>query len=452
MLEPEDGAHGTHAIVLAVGDQKGRHLTPKPHPEDGSKEVELQRAFRPEEQQHRNSLEEVGHHHGRLGPPEVGQDWYEQPAADAGHGVDGYYPGGRGQGQALGGGKEHHVPDDNGVAHAAQEVNEGQVPESPGAAGVLQEHLASQLGGGPVSGNGVWVVFIGAVGPHAPVRRFAVEEGQQGEENYAAHGGDYPESHLPARLGNQQGQGGGGDGGAHSTHGLLDSHGQAQLPLEPGGHGGGDVDGKEGLGQTKENAVVEVQLPQLVHGAEKQHATDVKGGGHQQGPACAVTVANPPGHGGEQGVGYTAQHLGHDNGGYAPGEVLLQHHQDNGEGLAYEVGGNPQRRPHAHHHPGVVVLGAQRVYSSRPVEVQELNLLLFKEYSCRHGENWKKTTSNAHLMPHIHHLGILAINGRAGKWGSGRNTSMIHRIPIRARWRAWALEEYIVSITCCGLY
>ena len=242
-------------------------------------------------------MQEVRQDHRCLGAPAVGKDGNEQAAADAGHGVDGNRPGRRGKGQSLLGGEEHDVPDDDGVAHAAEEVDEGQVPEGPGPAGVLQEDLAAQLGGRGVCRRRRRVVVGGSQGFHPAVGGFAVEEEQQGEQDHSAHGGDYPEADLPSGQGHQQRQGGGGNRCPHASDGLLDADGDAQLPLEPGGDGGGDVDGKEGLRQSQQQAVVDVKLPDLLHGAEEQHPDHVEGGRDKQGLARSVAVAHPSGDG-----------------------------------------------------------------------------------------------------------------------------------------------------------
>ena len=257
---------------------------------------------------------------------------------------------------------------------AAQVMNPGQVPECPGAPGVLQEDLAPQLGRSGVGPHRVGVVGVRAQGLHSPVGGVAVEESQQREDNHSAHRRNNPEGDLPAGKGNQESQGGSGDGRAHAADGLLKSDGNAQLPLEPGRHGCGNVHRKQGLGQAKDHAVVEVKLPELGHGAQQQHSGHVQGGGNQQRTAGAVTVSRPAGHGGQQGIGDTAQHLGQHNGADRPAKVLLQHHQDYGKGLADEVGGNAQGRAGAHDHPGVVVLFAQGIYPVWPAETQPLVL------------------------------------------------------------------------------
>jgi len=79
-----------------------------------------------------------------------------------------------------------------------------------------------------------------------------------------------------------------------------------------------------------------------------------------QNPTChpvreTIAVANPSGDGRKDGAGEAPKDLGEDDGGDAPGEIGLQDDEDDGEGLADEIGGDPEHGAHPHHEPGVVV-------------------------------------------------------------------------------------------------
>ena len=201
-----------------------------------------------------------------------------------------------------------------------------------------------------------------------------MEEEQQREQDHSAGGGDYPEPHLPSGQGNQQRQARGGDRCSHAADGLLDTDGNAQFPLEPGGDGGGDVDGEEGLRQPQQNAVVQVKLPEFVDGAEEEHPDHVEGRRDKQGRARSVAVAHPPGHGRQDGAGEAAENLGEDDGGDAPGEVGLEDDEDDGEGLADEIGGDPEHGAYSDHQPCVVILLPRVGNQIRQADIQTESL------------------------------------------------------------------------------
>ena len=153
--------------------------------------------------------------------------------------------------------------------------------------------LLRSLGGGGIDRRRRRVVVGGAQGLHAPVGGITVEEEQQGEQDCSAHGGDNPKPNLPSGEGYQQRQGRSSDRRAHAAKGLLDADSNAEFHLEPGGDGGGNVDGEESLRQSQQQAIVDVKLPELVHRAEEQHPGHVEGGCNKQSLARAVAVTKP---------------------------------------------------------------------------------------------------------------------------------------------------------------
>ena len=237
-----------------------------------------------------------------------------------------------------------------------QKMDAYQVPEGRRLLGLFQEYVGAQFGQGAVLKGPDGLIRRGPPLTLPDIRRFVVEPSHEIEEDRSPGNSGNPEGPTQTeRIENEVNHQDRGYG-AQPLQRLQYPHGEPQPLAEPEGdaRNQGDLESRHTRG--KKNAEVEVELPELGHGASQDHSGNKEQAAGPHHPAYAVTVPQPPAH--------RAQGAGDDpldgeadgNRADAPSEVLrfVELRDQQGDGEAQGRTGHPHNGRHADDHPSVM--------------------------------------------------------------------------------------------------